>query len=138
MTTVFVVAIFTGTFRLQADYRQMRTRHAAALRNFLAARKFYFEEGRLTSTRYVEISQCLMESELDLCPTKPQQAAVIAAHFIRVAQLIEDVRNWEVGCHDIRNLWIDEAEQLLADCKASLRNRGYGMSTPARRAKSDR
>jgi hypothetical protein len=123
MAAVVVFAVFVRAVQEAEWYRQLRSRHAAALRDYKAAMLWY-DEGRLDLVRGVLASERLLEAELGLSATGKDQATAISAHVERAGYMIEAERNEPFGLceHPMnRNMRIGEAEDTLVRWRTRLK-----------------
>lgn len=136
MVTTAAAAILVAWCTEAYDQWRLRTRYAAALRDFRASKTGY-KDGRLPFWGLVEASQRLMEAGLGAAVRRKQRLLSVTSHLYRVSKYIDEESNhpgselpdWPVGDGDMVEAalkgprvewetWIDatEANEALDAC----------------------
>ena len=112
------VAILAASSIQARDWWRLRIRCAGALRDYARSTKRY-EEGRVAFWDYLDVSQRLMEAELDLSSRRGQQVDAITDHLSRVSRIIDEERKHTTICRGINGRDAAIIEESLEKFKAS-------------------
>jgi hypothetical protein len=120
MIAVLVTSIVVKAATESETYRRLRSHHAAALRRYQDAAR-WFDEGRLDLVKTVLASERLMEAESGMSADTESQVAALEAHLRRADQFIAREKNEAPMCKYDPDMWIGIAERALVKHRKRLK-----------------